>query len=148
MKTTIKWGARKQLAAFTLAEIGISTAISVMTVAAVMIGYVSASKRAEWSGYSLAAQSLALQNIEMARAAKWDPQGYPPTDQLTGYVNTTYLLDIPVAGTNRVYATNFTTITYLSSNPPLKMIRVDCVWRFPGRGNFTNTVVTYRTADQ
>jgi hypothetical protein len=57
------------------------------------------------------------------------------------------ILDIPFKGTNYVYATNFTAITTLSTNPNLKMIRVDCVWRFLNQGMHTNTVVTYRAND-
>ena len=61
---------------------------------------------------------------------------------------TVEVLDIPVVGTNIAFATNITTVTTISTAPPLKMIRVDCVWAFGDRGVYTNTVVTYRAADQ
>jgi len=136
--------------AFTLMEVVISLAISAITIGAILTGYTLATKRAEWSAYSLAAQSLAMQRLEQTRAAKWDPNGWPPVDELvsSNFPVRQEVLDIPISGTNLVYATNFTSITMLSSSPPLKMIRVDCTWMFISRGPFTNTVATYRTADQ
>jgi hypothetical protein len=135
--------------AFTLAEIVIASALGSMTVGAGLYGYVMSARRAEWSGYSLAAHSLAVQGIEQARAAKWDPTGAQP-DELaqTNFPAVVNILDIPISGTNIVYATNFTTISYVSTNPAVKMIRVDTVWMFIKRGPFTNTVVTYRAPDQ
>jgi hypothetical protein len=97
----------------------------------------------------LAAESLALQRIEQARSCKWDPEASPPLDQLvaSNFPPEVNILDIPVSGTNIVYATNFTTITDISSEPPLKAVVVQCVWNFKGRRNYTNTVVTYRAPD-
>ena len=46
------------------------------------------------------------------------------------------------------YATNYTTVSDISVDPPLRMIQVDCVWRFMGGRLFTNTVITYRAPDQ
>lgn len=57
-------------------------------------------------------------------------------------------MDIPTAGTNTSYATIYTTISTLSSDPPLRMIEADCVWTFYGAKLFTNSVVTYRAPDQ
>jgi prepilin-type N-terminal cleavage/methylation domain-containing protein len=142
---------RPRQAGFTLAEVVIATALAALVVGSSIYGYVIASRRAEWSAYSLAANSLAIQRLEQARAAKWDPLGFPPVDELVSTnfpVVSTNVLDIPISKTNIVYATNITTITVLSTNPPLKMIRVDCIWPFLNRGSFTNTVVTYRAPDQ
>jgi len=136
--------------AFTLPEVVIATAVTSTVIGASIYGYTLSAKRAEWSAYSLAANNLAVQGIEQARSAKWDPLGFPPVDELvsTNFPTRTNMLDIPVSGTNIVYATNITTITMLSTNPSLKMIRVDCVWPFISRGRFTNTVITYRAPDQ
>ncbi len=46
------------------------------------------------------------------------------------------------------YGTNTTTILTISTNPPLKLVRVDCTWTYPGRGVYTNSVFTYRAANQ
>jgi type II secretory pathway pseudopilin PulG len=143
---------RRKPRGFTLAEIVIATALSAMTIGASIYGYIMSAKRAEWSGYSLAAQSLAVQKLEQARACKWDPMATPPfnVDLLvsTNFPMETNILDIPITGTNIVWATNFTTITTIQTNPWLKMIRVDCVWNFNGKGPFTNTIATYRGPDQ
>jgi hypothetical protein len=136
--------------AFTLAEVVIASAIGALTIGSVMYGYVMSARRAEWSGYSLAANSLAMQGAEMARACKWDLLGSVPLDELvaTNFPMRTNILDIPISGTNVVWATNFTTIKTISTTPPLKMIRVDCVWKFQAKGPYTNTIVTYRAPDQ
>jgi hypothetical protein len=36
----------------------------------------------------------------------------------------------------------------ISSNPPLRQIRADCVWTFMNRRLFTNTIITLRAPDQ
>jgi prepilin-type N-terminal cleavage/methylation domain-containing protein len=134
--------------AFTLIELVIATAIAAMVIGGSVYGYIISSKRAEWSAYSLAAHSMAMQRIEQARAAKWDPSGFPPVDNLTNGPPVVDVLDIPISGTNIAYATSVTTIATISVDPPLKKIRVETVWPFVGRGAFTNTIVTYRAADQ
>ncbi len=137
-------------AGFTLAEVVIASALAAMSMSGIIYGYTQSAKFAEFTSYSLASQSMAMQRIEQCRACKWDPLGYPPIDELvasnfTAQVN---ILDMPISGSNAVYATNFTVITTLATNPPLKMIRVDCVWPFLGRGLFTNSTQTYRSPDQ
>lgn len=136
--------------AFTLAEVVIAAALGALTIGAGLYGYTLSAKRAEWSGYSLAAHSLAMQGVEQARAAKWDPWGIPPVDQVvsSNFPVRTNVLDIPISGTNIVWATNYTTITTVSANPPVKMIKVDTVWNFMRKGTYTNTVATYRGPDQ
>lgn len=136
--------------AFTLAEVVIASAIAALSLGSVIYGYVMAAQRAEWAAYSAAAQSLAMQKMEQFRAAKWDPNGFPPVDQLvaSNFPVEINILDIPISGTNIVYATNFSTITQPSTNPPVKMIRVFCVWNFMGKRNFTNSISTYRAPDQ
>jgi hypothetical protein len=136
--------------AFTLAEVVMTTGLAAIVIGGSVYGYVTAAQRAEWAAYSLAAHSLAMQRVEQCRAAKWDPLGFPPVDELvaTNFPQQINTLDIPVSQTNVVYATNFTVISVVSTNPLLKMIRVDCCWTFMRRGPFTNTVVTYRAPDQ
>lgn len=137
-------------AGFSLAEVVMAVGITVLVFAGGVLGYVQSAQQAEWSAYSLAANSLAQQRLEQTRAAKWDTQASPPIDNLvaTNFPSRVDVLDVPIAGTNIVYATNITTISNLSANPPVKMVRVDCIWRFWNRGVYTNTVVTYRAPDQ
>ena len=142
----------KQTAGFTLAEVVVAIAIATLSFGGVIYGYVLTGDRSHWSAYSLAAQSLALQGLEQARAAKWDPKAWPAVDEL-GLTNYTQLdmLDVPVSG-HPVLATNYISVTRVSQDPPLRQLRADCVWSLANgrrsRGPFTNTVVTIRTADQ
>ena len=133
---------------FTLAEVVVTMLVIALVMGGVLSGYVLSAERAEWSAYSLAAHSLALQGLEQSRAAKWDPQAWPVADE-QGITNFTQVepLDVPVSG-DPIFATNYIRVTTVSANPPLRQIRADCVWRFVKRGLFTNTVVTLRAPDQ
>ena len=139
---------------FTLTEVVISLAIAATVFSGVMYGYVLSTDQAEWSAYSLAAHSLALQGVEQARGAKWDPQAWPSIDEL-GVTNYTQIstLDVPTLPGNPTLATNYISISTVSTYPPLRELRADCVWALAyrkgrTRGPFTNTVVTLRAADQ
>jgi prepilin-type N-terminal cleavage/methylation domain-containing protein len=140
-------------AGFTLTEVVVAVALITLTFAGVIYGYIRTTDRAEWSSYSLAAQSLAMQGVEQVRAAKWDPQAWPVVDDLgvTNFMQEEEL-DVPVAG-QPVMATNYISVTTVSVNPPLRELRADCVWALKSRpariaGPFTNTAVTLRAADQ
>lgn len=163
----------------TIMEVAISISVAGIAIVGVVNGYVFTAKRAEWNAYSLAAQSLAMQQLEQTRAAKWDQLASPPVDELvaSNFIDQVNILDIPVTGnalagtlaaqfpkprtncstiinqatTNGitfVFATNYISIWSVTTNPPLKGIRVDCVWSFMGRSTHTNSIVTYRGPDQ
>lgn len=121
-----------------------------LAIGGILYGYMMSARRAEFSAYNLAAESLALQRLEQTRATSWQPNNYPVKDELqaSNFPNQTLVLDVPLQGTNIVNATIYTTITTITTNPPVRMIRVDCAWPFPNRGTITNTVVTYRSPDQ
>ncbi len=134
--------------AFTLVEVVIAVAILSLTFAGVIYGYVLSAQRAEWSAYSLAAQSLAAQGVEQVRSAKWDPGTWPLIDELPPTNFTTVeMLDVPMSG-SPVFATNAISVSDVSTNPPVRQIRVDCRWMFVKRGPFTNTTITFRAPDQ
>jgi len=137
-------------AGMTLTETLVAVALTIITVSGTINGYILSSNRAEWSAQSLAAHSMSLQRLEQVRAAKWDTAAYPPVDQVVTdrFPAVTNVLDLPVSGTNIVTATVVTTITLVSTTPPLKMVRVDCIWPYMNRGFFTNTVRCYRAPDQ
>jgi Tfp pilus assembly protein PilV len=153
---------------FTLAEVAIALAIVMMIFTGIILAYTQASYRAEWTGYSLAAESLAIKQIEQARSARWDPanvngqtneiyciplQGSSfnaVSGKLTGYSWTN--LDLPSSGTNVVYGTNYVTIKPVagSGSSQLFMVRVDTVWKFRWRATtklYTNTVATIVAPD-
>lgn len=143
-------GRALNIKAFTLIEALISMLVLGIMVTGVVSGFMQCHRTAEWSAYSLAAQSLAMQPIEQARAAKWDPTKAVPMDQLvsSNFPNRVLVLDVPISGTNIVYATNRISIRTVSADPPLREIAVECTWSFPRRGTFTNTVLTFRAPDQ
>lgn len=160
---------RRNIRAFTLAEVVMAIAIVATVMGGMTVSYTQATRRAQWSGYQLAAQALAVQSLEQARAAVWDQTIGAQKNEitnlnlsswsysagvLTGYSWTN--LDLPVSGTNYVRATNYVRVSmqYLNgvTNPPVQvqMIRVQTVWPFRwGNVNrfYTNTLSTYCAPD-
>src|SRR5205085_3580725 len=102
----------------------IASALGMLTVGGCLSGYVLSSRRAEWSAYSLAANSIALQRLEQTRACRWDPLAALPVDELliSNFPPEVTAMDVPIVGTNTVYATNYTTIATISSDPPVRMM--------------------------
>lgn len=139
----------KRRLAFTLMEASIASAIAAMMFGGIIYGYIQSSRSAEWSAYSFAAQSLAMQRLEQARACKWDPDATPAVDQLVSanFPTQVSILDVPMNGSNITYATNITTISTISAVPPLKMISVDAIWQFINGKLYTNSIATYRAPD-
>lgn len=133
-----------------MVEVLLAMGVLVLMGSGLIYGYIQSARMTDWQAHSLAAQSFAMQRIEQARAAKWDTQAGTPVDQLVGsnFPPLVGQLGIPISGTNFVFATDYTTISNLSSTPPMRMIQVDCVWRFTDGKVFTNTVVTYRAPDE
>ncbi len=159
---------QRRASAFTLAEVVIAIAIAGVVFAGILSSSVQMTKRAEWSGQSLAAQALAIQQLEQARSAVWDntiAKNEMTNLNLIGWSYNTNtgigrgysaaVLDLPIAGTNSIMATNFVTITQLnnitgSPGVRLQMVQVDTVWIFRAYGGVrlqTNTVVTYFAPD-
>lgn len=148
---------RKQGAGFTLAEVVVSIAILSSAMAGLVFGYIQTNRRAQWCSLTLAAQSLASQSVEQARAAKWD--GHPLTpgiglgrsDELptTNYIQVfTNTLLVPATG-EPLKVTNYVSITTALANPPVRQIRADCVWHSPFSETWvSNTVITYRMTDE
>ena len=147
---------------FTLVEVVVALAIITLLFSGILTAYIQSNRRAEWSGYSLAAQAVGIQQIEQARAGVWDGQklneltnlnllswSYNATTRVgTGY--TTNILDLPVSGTNIVVVTNFVTVKMLDltgfTNVQVQMVSVDTVWPFCSRSGtrlFTNRTASY-----
>ena len=112
--------------AFTLVEVVCSLAILGIVFSGIIVSYTQAARRVEWSGRSLAAQSLAIQVIEQARSGVWnealramDPNQGDDLMRLNVLNRSTNLvagtltghtwqivLDLPTSGTNQIRATN------------------------------------------
>lgn len=138
-------------AGVTLVEVVVALAISGLSVAAIVGGYVFSAASAEQSALSVAATAKAIERIEQTRSATWDTVSWPPVDQLvvSNFPSQVITLDLSGSGPGATYATNFTQISDVSTNPPVRRIRVDCVWLFARRSRvFTNTVETCRSPDE
>src|SRR5580658_6432742 len=128
--------------AFTLIEVVVATGIAVLVMAGMFKGYGIASRQAQFSSFSLAANSMAVGQMESIVAATWVVSGTLVTNLFSQTLTNTQVnaLCVPSSGTNLVYGTNYATLTQISTNPPYVMVSVSCVWNFMGMGTFTNTV--------
>ena len=145
-------GRSRGVAAFTLAEVVMAIAVTGLIFAGILTSYIQSARRAEWSGYSLAAHALAMQQLEQARSAKWDILNTPVVNEITNLPSMTWTnLDLPISGTNYTRATNFISVRTItiSTLPPVavQMVKVDTVWPFRDR-LFTNTVANYYAPDR
>jgi prepilin-type N-terminal cleavage/methylation domain-containing protein len=136
-------------AGMTLAEVVVAISISGLAVAGIVSGYVFATRSAEKSALSLAANARAMERLEATRGAKWDVSIWPAVDQLvlTNFPAQTVLLDLSGSGVGSTYGTNVIQISQISTNPPLRRVRVDCIWRFNATQLLTNTIETCRAPD-
>jgi hypothetical protein len=91
---------------------------------------------------------MAVSGLEQARGAKFDPRGGTDLLVSSNFPAKVDILDVGTSAGVTAWGTNRTTIQTISTNPWLKMVRVDCTWRFPQRGLFTNSVYTYRAPAQ
>ena len=160
---------RRREAGFILTfwEVLISVIIVALLFGTIINGYLATAVREEWTGYSLAAQSLAVKTIDQARAAVWDialgkneltnmalisASWNAGTMTYSGYM--TNVLDLPYKGGNYVLATNFVTIQLINepgvpaNTVQVQSIRVDTVWPFTGWGKhaaqcYTNSIYTF-----
>lgn len=134
----------------TLAEVVVALGISSLAVGGIVESYIFSATSAQKWALSLAASAKAMERIEETRSATWDTASWPIIDQLSSsnFPNQLVVLDLSDSGVPSVYATNVTQITQISSTPPLRRIRVDCIWTFKGNELFTNTIETCRAPDQ
>jgi hypothetical protein len=139
-------------AAFTLAEMVVCFAIMALVIGGMLTAYSKAAIFTERAGYQLSAQTLAVRQVEQVRAALWDTQSTPPVDNTTNLPATTIsLLELPIAGTNAIYATNQLSVTTITNSlaPPsyIKMIQVYTTWPWNGTV-MSNVMITYRAPDE
>jgi len=134
----------------TLVEVLVAFFVSGVAVAGIVSGYMVANTSAERFALSLAANSQASLRLEQVRSAAWNTSSWPVVDEVVGtnFSNQVVVLDSSWNGTRVTYATNIVQIATISTTPPLKQIRVDCVWNFRGSKLMTNTIETCRSPDQ
>lgn len=134
----------------TLIEVLVSLLIAVLLLVSIVRGYIYCMSSAVKAELAQGANAEAFQRLEEARSCIWNTSSSAAQDQLvaSNFPDEVVTLDMP--GTNAVgtTATIRTTITQLSTLPPLRTIHVDCVWQFRGGNWITNAIETIRAADQ
>ena len=134
----------------TLVEVTVAMAITGLAIGGIINGYNFCTNSAQKAALFQAASARAMERIEEIRSAKWDTASWPAVDQLvfTNFPNKVVVLDLAGSGDVITLATIQTVISQVSANPPLKRIRVDCIWQFRGGQAFTNTIETFRAPNQ
>ena len=134
----------------TLVEVLMALVLSGLAVGGIISGYTYCTASAEKAALSLAANARAMERLEETRSAKWDAASWPSVDQVvtTNFPDKVVTLDLSGSGVGITTATIQTVISQISTNPPLKLIRVDCIWKFKAGQVVTNSIETCRAPDQ
>jgi hypothetical protein len=134
----------------TLIEVVVALAVTGLTVAGIVTGYTFCLTTSVKDGLYMAANTSAMARIEETRSAIWAPGRAEPVDQLvtTNFPDVVVTLDKSGSGAEITTATIKTEITQISVSPPVRRIRVDCIWLFKGVESITNTIETCRAPDQ
>lgn len=134
----------------TLVEVVAALAITGLAVGGVVSGYTYCTMASERAAITLAANARAMERLEETRSARWDTATWPVVDEVvsTNFPSKVVTLDLSGSGAITTTATINTTISQISVTPPLKLVRVDCIWNFRGKEFITNTITTFRAPDQ
>lgn len=133
----------------TLVEVVMALAIATLLIGGIVTGYNYSAQASRKSALALTASAMAMQRIEEARSVTWDTAAVPAVDLLveTNFPSRDVILDLPGSGSLAAEATVYTSIAQISTTPPLKRIRVDCVWEYNGQA-ITNSIETIRAPKQ
>ncbi len=134
----------------TLVEVVIALALTGLTVVGIVGGYIYCTTAAIKAELVQAGNARAMQRIEETRSARWDTSVWPAVDQVvaTNFPDEVVSLDVPGTNSAGTTATIQTTISQISLTPPIRRVRVDCIWQFRGAEWITNTIETIRAPDQ
>jgi type II secretory pathway pseudopilin PulG len=134
----------------TLVEVVVALVITGMAIVGIINGYSYCTNSAQKAALAQAANARAMERLEETRSAKWDTSSWPTVDQVvaTNFPTKVVTLDLSGSGVTVSTATLRTEIAQISATPPLKRIRVDCVWNYRGGQIITNSVETFRAPDQ
>jgi len=134
----------------TLVEVVMALFITGLAIAGIINGYNYCTTSAQKAAYYLAASAKAMERIEETRSAMWDTAQFPVLDELvsSNFLIKNITLELSGTGGAIVPATVQTEISQISVNPPLKRIRVDCIWNYRGLQAITNTIETCRAPNQ
>lgn len=140
---------KQKLAAFTVTEALVALVIAGVGISGTISAYVISAKHADWVLCSHAAQNLAMQRLQQTQTAQWNTTMSPAVDELipSNFPRIERPLEIPRTPHNGLTGVVSTKISDVSSNPPMRLVEVDCTWWFDGRGPFTNSVSAVRSPE-
>ena len=127
----------------------VASGIFAIVFISVIAGLSLAGYRSEYARLNVGGAKFAEEAMERCRNAPWDPFDVPAVDMLTSsrFTNDTVLLDTYAARGNPLYGNRTVTITANPSNA-YKVISVQVVSSYKGRGPTTNTLVSLRAPDR
>ena len=133
-----------------MVEVVVALALTGLTVSGIVTGYIYCTNASMKDSIYMAANGRVMERIEEARSARWDMSSYPVVDQLvaTNFPDKMVALQTTAKGLETISATIKTEISNISLTPPVRRIRVDCIWLFKGVEPVTNTIETCRAPDQ
>jgi hypothetical protein len=133
----------------TLVEVMIALAITGVTVAGIVRGYEYCLTQSVEDSLYMAANARAQERIEQTHSARWYVSS-PQIDELvaSNFQDEVVVLDLYAQSSNSVTATLQTSISDISTAPPVRRIHVDCIWQFRGTEWITNSIETCRAPDQ
>jgi hypothetical protein len=134
----------------TLVEVVVALAITGLMVAGIVTGYIFCTTSTVKDSLYMAGNARAMERLEETRSAIWAPYRGDPEDDLvaTNFPDKVVTLDLSGSGSDTTSATLKTDISQISLSPPVRRIRVDCIWQFRGVELITNTIETIRAPDQ
>jgi hypothetical protein len=136
----------------TLAETMFASLIFVMVFISVIACLSLAGYRSEYGRFNLAGAKFAEEAMERCRNAPWDPLAVPPVDMLvsTNFPGDTILMDTYAARGSALTGARTVTITPMPSatNTSYKVVSVQVVWAYKGRGPATNSLISIRAPDR
>ena len=134
----------------TLVEVVIALGLTVLMVTGIVTGYIYCTTANVKDSLYMAANARAAARLEETRSARWDTSSFPPVDELvaTNFPDQMVALDLSGIGAQVTSATVRTEISDLSLTPPVRKIRVQCIWSVKGDELVTNTIETCRAPDQ
>lgn len=133
----------------TLVEVVVALAITGLMVAGIVTGYIFCTTSTVKDSLYMAANARAMERLEETRSAIWAPYRAVPDDLVaTNFPDKVVTLDLSGSDSETTSATLKTDISQISLSPPIRRIRVDCIWQFRGVELITNTIETIRASDQ
>lgn len=137
-------------AGMTLTEVVVALAIVGLILAGTIIGYINCANASVKAELEQAGNAKAMERLEATYCAIWAPFRATPVDQLvaSNFPDLEVSLDQPGTNLSGTVATIKTTIASISTNPPMRLVHVDCIWQFQGQEWMTNSVETILVSQQ